>query len=173
MARMANDMAHAYVSANEDQSSQERRTLFVGKSGGTVEELRFSSLAHQTLWADANESEQTLISYSAESDREESGQTNLIRRESRRLSNEQWKNEPAEIDVLLSDIEKVRFEYYDWRDNDWRDNWDSTQADAQKGRVPYRIRITVEVENKETDETIKYTTQTRVRLQEELRFFTN
>ena len=84
MSRMVDDMSSAYISANEDQTLQERRTLFIGKSGGDVGELRFTSMAHRVLWADANESDQTLIYYYSENDTEDSSKTNLLRRESRR-----------------------------------------------------------------------------------------
>jgi general secretion pathway protein J len=172
MARMGDDISAAYISANEDQNLQERRTLFIGKDGSDVDELRFTSMAHRVLWADANESEQTLIYYYAEDDPDISGQTNLLRRESRRVSNEQWEQEPAEIEVLLRDIEQVEFEFYDWREKDWRDTWDSTAVDAQRGKLPSRVRMVIELENERGDE-VKFTSQARVMLQEELKFFTN
>jgi general secretion pathway protein J len=171
-ARMVKDLSSAYLSGNEDQNRQERRTLFLGKSHGSVDELRFSSLGHKSLWAEANESEQTLIAYFADSDLEDRSKTNLLRRESRRLSNEPWKSEPAEIDVLLRDIEKVEFEYFDWRDSEWKEDWDTTSPAAQKGRLPTRVRITIEVKTEE-GETVKYMTQARIMMQEELRFFAN
>jgi prepilin-type N-terminal cleavage/methylation domain-containing protein len=172
MSRMVDDLSSAHISANEDKNLQERRTLFIGKDTSDVNELRFSSMAHRVLWADANESEQTLIAYYAEDDVEDSGKTNLIRRESRRLSNEQWRSEPAEIDVLLRDIKKVEFEYYDWREKEWRETWDTTKADGQQGRLPSRVRVTIELKNANDDD-FKFTTQARLMLQEELQFFTN
>jgi general secretion pathway protein J len=168
MNRMAKDLSSAYISGNEDKSLDNRRTLLVSKETTPVDELRFSSLGHLTLWANANESEQTLISYHAVRDREDSGKTNLLRRESRRLSNELWESEPAEVDLLLRDVERVAFEYFDPRDNEWQDSWDSTGADAENGRLPERVRITVTVKN--GDREVKYTTQARVMLQEELVF---
>jgi len=170
--RMVQDISSAYLSANEDQNKQERRTLLLGKSHGSVDELRFSSLGHKALWAEANESEQTLIAYYSESDLEDGSKTNLLRRESRRLSNETWKSEPAEIDVLLRDVEKVSFEYYNWRDEDWQEDWDTTSAAGEKGRLPTRVRITIEVETEDGD-SVKYVTQARIMMQEELRFFAN
>lgn len=171
-ARMVQDISSAYISSNEDQTKQEKRTLFLGKSHGSVDELRFSSLAHKSLWAEANESEQTMIVYFAESDREDGSKTNLLRRELRRLSNESWKTEPAEVDVLLRDVEKVEFEYYDWRDKEWKEDWDTTSPAGQKGRLPTRVRITIEVKP-EGGKPVKYTTQARIMMQEELRFFAN
>lgn len=171
MARMAADLESAYLSKNEDTNQQERRTLFVGKGHGDVDELRFSSMGHRVLWADANESEQTVITYLAESDRENPSWTNLLRREQRRVSNENPDQEPAEVDLLLRNIEKVSFEYWDWNDKEWRDTWDSTKIDAQRDRLPYRVRITVELEH--GSDTVKYTTQARISMQEALQSIAN
>ncbi len=172
LARMAKDIESAYISANENQNLPERRTLLVGEDHGAVGELRFSSMGHTVLWANANESEQTLIAYYPESDRDDRSKTNLLRRESRRLSNEPWKGEKAEVNVLLRDVNKVRFQYYDPRDNEWKESWDTTKADAQRGRMPQRVKITVELDPEGGDRQI-YTTEARIMLQEELKFFTN
>ena len=82
------------------------------------------------------------------------------------------------MDLLVRGIKKVRFEYWDWKDKQWQETWDSTQADAERGRVPTRVRITLEVEpppGASPGETggAKYVTQARLMLQEELKFFTN
>lgn len=172
MGRMVDDLSSAYISANEDQNLDERRTLFIGKDSGKVDELRFTSMGHRVLWADANESEQTMIYYFEENDQEDSSKNNLIRRESRRPPDEDWENEPAEIEVLLRDVKKVEIEYYDWPEKSWREEWDSTAADGQRGRIPSRVRITIELENDQGDE-VKFVTQARLMLQEELKFFTN
>lgn len=169
MSRMVRDLSSAYLSANENTNAQidQRRTLFVGKSTSSVDELRFSTLAHEPMWANANESEQTMIQYLAESDPDEAGVTNLVRREARRLSDENFKQEPAEYDVLLHDVKRVRFEYWDWKEKDWKQRWDSTAADGERNRLPTRVRITIEMENDEGKE-FKFVTQARLLLQEQL-----
>jgi hypothetical protein len=128
-------------------------------------------MAHRVLWADANESEQTVITYSAEPDPDDSSVTNLVRREQRRPSYESSKQEPADLDVLLRDVEKVTFDYWDWRAKEWKQQWDSTQADGERGRVPTRVRITIEWKGE--GGTVKYQTTARPMLQEQLGFFTN
>jgi general secretion pathway protein J len=172
MARVVADLEAAYLSGNEDPNANDRRTLFIGKGGGTVPELRFSTLGHTPLWADANESEQTLIAYSAMSAKDESSKTNWIRRESRRLSNKPWKGEPADSDILVHDVDKVLFEYWNWQKQEWQDHWDSTASDGERNHLPSRVRITVTYRNPR-DEEVKLTTQARIRLQEPLLFFTN
>lgn len=169
LGRMAKDISSAYISGNESSAtrqSENPRTLFIGKDNRPVGELRFSSLGHMSLWANANESEQTLISYHAARDPDDASKTNLLRRESRRLSNEPWEDEPAEVDLLLRDIESVTFEYFDYKDNEWQDSWDSTAADGEHERLPERVRITVILRT--GDREVKYTTQARVMMQEEL-----
>ncbi len=171
---MVRDLSSAYLSSNEDQNLMERRTMFVGKAESDVDDLRFSSMAHRVLWADANESEQTVIAYAAEEDPDRSGVTNLVRREQRRPSNEPSREEPAELDLLLRDVRRVQFEYWDWKNKEWMKDWDSTQADGERGRLPTRVRITIEVPSGGDDgATVKYQTQARLLMQEELKFFTN
>jgi general secretion pathway protein J len=172
MARIVKDLESAYLSSNEDQNQQERRTLFVGKSQGTVDELRFSSLGHTVLWANAKESEQTQIAYGYEADRKDTSKRNLIRRELRRPSNEPWKSEPAAVDVLLRDIQEVSFQYFDWVTGDWKESWDSTKVDGERGRLPLRVRIQIELEGY-TGEARKFTSTARISMQQELKFFTN
>lgn len=169
MNRLVKDIESAYLSQNEITTIDNRRTLFIGKSARPVDELRFSSLGHRVLWAEANESEQTLISYSAEDDPLDRDKTNLIRRESRRLSNEPWESEPAEVAVLLPDIERVEFEYFDWKDADWQESWDTTKIDAENNRLPERVRITITLKN-DRDKEYKRTTQARIPMQEMLSF---
>ncbi len=174
LGRVVADLEQAYLSRNEDTSALERRTLFVGKDGGSVDEVRFSSFGHQVLWSEANESDQTMITYSAATDRKDGSKTNWLRREQRRLSDvgESSKEMPAELDILLHDIEQVDFQYWDWKDSEWKGDWDSTKQDGQRDRLPTRVRITVTY--LEGDAPIKVTTQARLLLQEpiEARFGT-
>lgn len=165
MNRIARDLSSAYLSANEDQNRVERRTLMKGKA----EELRFSYFGHTPLWANANESEQGMIYYFLDADRRDASKTNLLRRENRRPSYEPWESEPAEIDVLLRDVDKIEFEYFDHTDNEWKSRWDTTAADGEKGRLPTRVRYTITVKN-ETGAERTYVSQARIMMQEELRF---
>lgn len=173
LARVVADLEQAYLSKNEDTNALERRTRFVGKDSGDVDELTFASLSHQVLWAEANEGDVTAISYFSESDREDSRKTNWLRREQRRLTDpgESAKSMTSEVDVVLRDIVEVDFQYWDWKDQKWRDDWDSTKVDAQKDRLPTRVKITVVY--KDGDVEVKVSTQARIFLQEpvESRFY--
>ncbi len=167
LGRITADFEAAYLSKNEDTSATHPRTLLVAKSGSKVPEIHFSTLGHRVLWADANESEQTIVSYMAHNSREVPGQVELIRSERRRPSNLPPEEEPAEYDILVRDIGKLELEFWNWKNLEWQDSWDTTQSDGQKGWLPTRVRITITVKTPEGTD-IKLTTQARIVMQEPL-----
>jgi type II secretory pathway component PulJ len=169
LGRMVADFEGAYISKNEDENATHRRTMFIAKTGSRVPDIRFSTMNHRVLWADANESEQTVISYRALDSREHPGEVDLVRAERRRPSNEPPEDEPAEYDVLVRNIEKLELQFWNWRNLEWQDTWDTTQSDGQKGWLPSRVKITVTVKTGDGDD-LKLTTQARMLLQEQLTF---
>lgn len=169
MMRIVADFEHAYLSKNEDTSASHPRTMFIAKSGGKLPEIRFSTLGHRVLWADANESEQTVISYVSRNDPERPGVIDWVRREQRRPSNEPWEDLPAEYDVIIRDITEVELDYWNWKNAEWQDSWDTTQSDGQKGMLPSRVRITITIKSPAGDE-YKVTSQARIVMQEPLNF---
>lgn len=169
MGRIVADFESAYLSKNEDQNAANPRTMFVARSGSRLPNIRFSTLAHRVFWADANESEQTVVSYVAKADPENSSIQNWIRREQRRPSNEPPDTEPADYDVLVHDVVSAKLEYWNWKNLEWTENWDTTQTDGQKGWLPSRVRITVVVKDPEGKD-YKVQTQARILMQEALNF---
>jgi general secretion pathway protein J len=171
LARISADFEAAYLSRNEDQNATNPRTMFIARSSSKVPEIRFSTIGHRVLWADANESEQTVISYvlRADPDPDKKGAQNWIRREQRRPSNLLPADEPAEYDVLVHDIDSAKLEFWNWKNFEWQDTWDTTQADGQKGWLPSRVRITVTIKDNENKD-YKLTTQARILMQEPLNF---
>lgn len=167
LGRITSDFEAAYLSKNEDVNAAHPRTLMVGKSGSKVPDIHFSTLGHRVLWADANESEQTIISYMPYNSKESPGQMDLVRSERRRPSNLTPEEEPAEYDVLVRDIGKLELQYWNWKNLEWQDTWDTTQADGQRGWLPTRVKITITVKNAEGRD-IKLSTQARITMQEPL-----
>jgi prepilin-type N-terminal cleavage/methylation domain-containing protein len=169
LGRIVRDLEHAYLSFNEDRNAAHPRTMFIAKSSMRMPEIRFSTLDHRVLWADANESEQTVISYVPHDNPDHPGATDWIRREQRRMSNEPPESEPADYDVLVHDIVAAKLEFWNWKNNDWQDSWDTTQADGQKGWLPSRVRITITVKGPD-DKDVKLSSQARMWMQETLNF---
>ncbi len=168
MGRVVADFEASYLSRNEDVNSSHPRTMMIAKPGSKVPDVRFSTLGHRVLWADANESEQTVIQYLAHNNPDKPGEVDWIRREQRRMSNEPPEEEPADYDVLVHDIVSVKFEFWNWKNLEWQDTWDTTQSDGQRGMLPSRVRITLTVKGYDKD--IKMTTQARILMQEVLNF---
>jgi general secretion pathway protein J len=169
MSRIVADFEHAYLSKNEDQNATYPRTMLIAKSSGKFPDVRFSTLAHRVLWADANESEQTVVSYVTKANPDNSSQTDWIRREQRRPSNEPPDDLPAEYDVIVHDIASAKIEFWNWKNLDWQDTWDTTQTDGQRGMLPSRVRITITTKD-EKDNEQKVTSQARIVMQEPLLF---
>lgn len=165
MGRLVADFEQAYLSKNEDTTQPHPRTMFIAKGGARIPEIRFSTLGHRVLWADANESEQTVISYLPKSDPDNTNATNLLRREQRRPSNLVPEEEPADYDVMIHDIQSLKLEFFDVKTVEWTDRWDTTQSDGQKGRLPSRVKITVTVKDP-ADHDVKLMTEARILMQE-------
>ncbi|HEY4179798.1 MAG TPA: type II secretion system protein GspJ [Kofleriaceae bacterium] len=168
MKRICDDFEASYLSKNEDQTQSHPRTLFQAKAG-RFPTILFSTMGHRVLWGDANESEQTVISYVTRNSPTHSGKTDLIRREQRRLSNDPPEDEPAEYDILLTDIESLKLEYFNWKNVEWQDTWDTTQSDGQKGILPYRVRITITTKDAQGQD-YKVVSEARILMQEPLNF---
>ena len=168
LGRAVADLEASYLSKNEDSTAAHPRTLFIGKGGTRVNDLRFSTLGHRVLWADANESEQTVITYLAHEDRDRHT-IDWVRREQRRQSNKPIEEEPADYDIVVRDIQSVKLEFWNWKNLEWQDSWDTTQSDGQKGWLPNRVRITVTTKTPgDTDQ--KLVTEARILMQEPLNF---
>lgn len=169
MGRMVADFEATYLSRNEDVNASHPRTMMMVKSTGKVPDIHFSTLGHRVLWADANESEQTVIWYMAHNDPEHAGVVDLVRREQRRESNMPPEEEPSDYDVLIHDISSLKIELWNWKNLEWQDEWDTTQSDGQRGMLPSRVRITVTLKSPEGND-IKLTTEARIPMQEPLNF---
>jgi hypothetical protein len=147
------------------------RTMFIARPSSKAPEIRFSTMGHRVLWADANESDQTVISYITRPSRDPDrrGEIDWIRREQRRPSNQLPDEEPAEYDILIHGLVSAKLEFWNWKNLDWQDQWDTTQSDGQKGWLPSRVRITVTIKDAYGKD-YKLSTQARILMQEQLNF---
>jgi len=165
--RMAREITMAYLSQNEDTGQQERRTFFVGKHHGDVDELRFSMFGHQRLYADANESDTSQVVWFGDRDPEDRAKTDLMRRETRRLQNLKPEVAAGETDIVCDDVIKLKIDYWDSRDKIWRDEWSTIAADGQPDRLPSKVRITLTVYDERRRE-VPFQTEVRIPMQEPL-----
>ncbi len=172
LGRLEKDVSMAYLSSNQDTLNPEPRTFFVGESSTGGDSLRFSALSHQRLYANAKESDQTIVSYYIASDPDDRNSENLYRRESRRTAQEKWDSLPGDTDVLFTGVEKFEVEYWDEKDREWEETWNTTSADGKPNRLPDRVRITLGFKD-ERGKDVTFMTQARVHMPEVLVFFAN
>jgi len=141
--RMSREIEMAFVNA-ETSGTQERRTMFSGVAHGDFDELRFSWFGHLRFRADQAEGDTAQVSYFSQLDPEDSMLTNLLRRETRRLEAKDPKLIPGETYLLCPAISRLKFAYYDYKQKDWREEWDTTKADGQT-YLPTQVRISLTV----------------------------
>ena len=165
--RLARELSMVYVSQNEDRSQAERRTRLVGKHHSDIDEVLFSYFGHQRLYQDANECDTALVYYYAARDRDDSRKQNLMRRETRRLSNYKIDEQAGEADIVCDDVLKLQLSYYDARDKVWREEWTTVNADGQADRLPSKIKITLTVRDERGKE-VPFQTEARVTMAEPL-----
>ena len=142
--RMSREIEMAFISAAEQIGTQERRTMFSGLSHTDFDELRFSWFGHIRMRADAAEGDTALVTYFTQNDPDNPLVTNLMRRETKRLEAKDLKLIPGETYLLCPAISRLKFAYYDYKQKDWREDWDTTKADGQQ-YLPTQVRISLTV----------------------------
>jgi len=142
--RMSREIEMAYQSNFEALGTQERRTMFSGVSHNDFDELTFSWFGHQRLRADAAEGDTAVVRYFSQPDPDDYSQTNIMRRETRRLEAKDPELIPGETYLLCPAVVRLKFAYYDYQQKDWRDEWDTTKADGLQ-YLPTQVRILLTV----------------------------
>jgi general secretion pathway protein J len=165
------DLTMAYLSSNEDQTLPDKRTMFILDQAGGSDRLTFSAFAHQRFYADAPESDQTVLSYFIADDRDKPGHKNLYRFESERLAPERWDTLPGASELLMDDISRFEVLFWNPKDAEWQEDWDTSKTDWQ-GRLPTRVKITIALRD-EHDEEVSFVTQTFIPMQEVLQSYAN
>lgn len=168
MNRMAREISMAYLSKNDQMGTTNPRTLFVSQQSSSVDELMFSNMAHLRMEEDAKESDQCVIRYYPAADPENRSQTNLMRRESRRLG-DQKPGEEGPAYIMLEDVEELHFEFFDVAAHEWKEIWNTRSADGQPDRLPSKVRVKLTVKNERNKE-VTFVTATRIFMQDPLWF---
>jgi general secretion pathway protein J len=123
-------------------------TRFFGEDSDPVDLLSFTSLSHERIVRDAQESDQTEISYFEESD-PESGYLMLMHREAPRIDDDM---ETGGVVLPLSRrVKSLNFRYFDEQKRKWLDDWDSDALD-QASRLPFMVSIELVLVDTEGEE---------------------
>ena len=160
--RMAREIEMAYLSAAENTAMTYRRTFLTSTARGDVDELQFSTFAHQRLRAGAFESDTALISYYGARDPDDRRVLNLMRRETRRLQAEDPNMLAGEAYVLCPDVSRVKFAFYDHKKREWQTDWSTMNATGTQ-YLPTHVRITLTVVDERGQEA-SYSTDARIQM---------
>jgi type II secretion system protein J len=168
LGRLVRDLQHAYISKNQSLDTIEPTTFFIGDHHLGSDQVSFSYMGHRALRAGVRESESAVVTYFVDSDRKERSRQSLFRRETRRLGMENPSEKGAAF-VVCEDVIKLRLEYFDRLQDEWRDEWDTKNADGQPDQLPDRVRITLTVRDEHGAE-VPYLTEAQILLQDSLHF---
>jgi general secretion pathway protein J len=142
--RIARELEMAYLSNAENTGVPQRRTFFQATSRADIDEIAFSSFAHQRLRAGANEGDTSVISYYGERDPDDRRVLNLMRRDSRRLQALDLKDLPGETYILCPNVVRLKFTFWDFRKKAWREDWTTLDATGFQ-YLPTHIKVTLTV----------------------------
>jgi len=162
--RMSREIEMSYLALGEVTAGNYRRTFFEGTSKGDVDELTFSSFAHQRLRGGLAEGDGALVSYFGERDPDDRRVLNLMRRETHRLQADDPKTIPGDAYVLCPDVVKVKFAYYDFKKKEWDSEWNASQGYVTT-YLPTHVRITLTVVDERGQE-VSYSTDARIQMTE-------
>jgi general secretion pathway protein J len=142
--RMSREIEMAFLSDSESVGTEERRTVFSGTSHNDFDELHFAWFGHQRMRAEAPEGDTAMVSYFSMPDPDDPMVTNLMRKETKRLEAKDPKLIPAETYILCPAVSRLKFAYYDYKEKDWREEWDTSTADGLQ-YLPTQVRISLTV----------------------------
>ena len=142
--------------------------MFIGAPHADFDELRFSWFGHQRLRADSAEGDTSVVMYYTEPDPVDRRAINLIRRETRRIEQKDPKTIPGESYILCPGVTRLKFQYYDFRNKQWKEEWNTMGADGVQ-YLPTHIRITLVIYDERGQEQI-FTSSARIMMTERVAY---
>jgi general secretion pathway protein J len=164
--RMSRELEMTYLST-ETSPGAYPRTFLTGTSQASVDQLSFTTFAHQRLRGGLAEGDTSVVTYYGERDPDDPKVTNLMRRETRRLQADDPKTLAGESYVLCPDVARVKFSYYNFLQSkrEWESEWDTRTPGTTF--LPSHVRITLTVYD-ELGREVTYATDARIRMTEVL-----
>lgn len=115
LTRMEREIAMAYLSKHQGEK-RTTKTVFLGKNNS----LTFIYMGHRRMVRGVQESDEGVVEYKLERDRESNG-TVLIRREKTVVDDQPYKGGRKEI--LAYNVKKLTFAYWDMDKESWQADW--------------------------------------------------
>lgn len=169
MERMTHELQSAFLSLHTPTMPAliTRTTGFIGQSSSQYDRVDFTSFAHRRMMAEAKESDQAEIGYFVVKD-PDADKMDLVRREQAPIDYE-FKNGGV-VNVIAEDVEKFDVKYLDPMTGQWLDTWDSTSMSGQVNRIPFEVRIELELKSVKNTPPFKYVTKVTLPMMNPLKF---
>jgi general secretion pathway protein J len=141
MARITRELQSAYLSAHAplNQAMIVQKTIFKSERGTPADRVNFTAFANRRLDRNSHVSDQCELSYYGDTNPDNSGQTDLLRRIDTEIDLEPDKG--GKVEVLATDIDMFDLQYLDAQSGQWQESWDTTQSTGQLDRLPLQVRI--------------------------------
>ena len=137
MSKIKREVEQAYLTPSQ-LALETVQTVFVGMDDDP-DTLYFATMAHQRIYRDSRECDQTEITLWAErADSEQGKGFVLYHREARRV--DERPDEDGMVYPLAYNVRSFNLRYLDPVDNEWQEEWDTRGTDT-----PYRLPRSVEV----------------------------
>lgn len=168
MRRMVVDLANAFAVAptpamlGSQEGNPVIETRFNGQSKSGQDSLTFASFAHFRYVRNAQESDQSTITYAVEADTESPDNMQLQRKEVPSI--DVGSDRQGKAFAIANHVKTFKLEYLDTKSNEWRTDWDSKDA-TRANRIPRAVKITLELQDPgDKDNSLKYSTIALVQL---------
>jgi general secretion pathway protein J len=166
--RLSRELEMAFLSDSENPFAQERRTMFISTSHRDIDELRFSWFGRQRLRGDIPEADSSLVMYYAQPDPDDRSVLNLMRRETRRLEATDPRSVLGESYVLCPGISRLKFSFFDYKKDEWREEWTTVGADGLQ-YLPTHVRIQLTIYDERGQEKT-FTSSARIMMTERVAY---
>ena len=170
MERMTHELQSAFLSLHTPAQPAliTRTTGFIGQSSSQFDRVDFTSFAHRRIMKEAKESDQCEIGYFVVKDPDVDGKMDLVRREQAPIDFEF--NRGGIVNVVAENVEKFDLRYLDPLTGQWVETWDSTSVAAQLNRIPFEVRIELELKPVKNTPAFKYVTKITLPMTQPLKF---
>jgi len=143
MQRVSMDIQHAFIVLTTDQSrmatSRRNNGIFRIELASEGDQLYLTTMTHQAMKANSNESDTTYVVYKLQESEEMPGRKDLFRGETKTIP-EDFKEDPPL--VLLARGVKG-FKVRGWRGDEWsRDRWDTSRGEW-RNKLPHMVQVEI------------------------------
>lgn len=168
MTRMSQEVSTAFISGHWAREDRRTKTIFKEASGGSGDKLIFSAFSGQPLMANANESDQTVITYMVDTDPDDGSSQALLRRYKRRVDQDPETEENTLTEVLCTQVKDIKFDFWNDATGEWKEGWDTDGIDTPNV-LPKRVKITMTAVD-HNGQDLKLVTQSPILLWQMLNF---